>query len=137
MEPEMITVANKRTHKPTPRDIYIGRPSAIGNPYTHIPKGTIAEYVVSSRDEAISRYKEWLLDKIAKNDKPVMSALSSIKPDSVLVCWCDPLPCHGHVIAGLFKEGVLSFRNGKILAISEAEKDDYVLYVPRDPYDVD
>lgn len=50
----MCTVVNKYKEEYA---VYIGRGSIWGNPYTHIPSGTKAEHVVSSRDEAIIAYK--------------------------------------------------------------------------------
>lgn len=39
-------------------DVYIGRPSKWGNPFSH-KAGTLAQYRVASREEAIARYREW------------------------------------------------------------------------------
>ena len=45
-----------------PYDVYIGRVVSGGNPFTHISdKKTKAEFVVSSRDEAIESYREWIV----------------------------------------------------------------------------
>ena len=47
--------------KKEPYDVYIGRPSKWGNPFTHIKDGkTLAKYVVNSRYEAIEAYREWI-----------------------------------------------------------------------------
>ena len=44
-------------------DIYIGRPSKWGNPYTHhADKETLAEHIVETREEAIQKYKEYILN---------------------------------------------------------------------------
>lgn len=43
-------------------DIYIGRPSKWGNPFTHIQDGkTLAKYIVNTREEAINAYLEWII----------------------------------------------------------------------------
>jgi len=43
-------------------DVYIGRPSKWGNPFTHIKdKSTKAEYIVDTREDAISKYRDWIL----------------------------------------------------------------------------
>lgn len=47
-----------------PYDIYIGRGSVWGNPYTHIPSGTKAEFVVPTVEEAINKYKQHLWKQI-------------------------------------------------------------------------
>jgi hypothetical protein len=76
--------------------VYVGRPnrtlagSPLANPYHIRPK--------LSRHEAIQRYRRWLFDKINKSDRKVMTALSELNEDSVLVCWCSPNPCHAEVI---------------------------------------
>jgi hypothetical protein len=41
-------------------DIYIGRPSKWGNPFSH-KDSDLAEYKVKTRKEAIEKYKEWIL----------------------------------------------------------------------------
>lgn len=76
-------------------DIYIGRPSKYGNPFSH-QDGTLAKYKVNSREEAVFKYKEWvmqqseLIDDIRKN-----------LHHKVLGCYCSPLLCHGHVLAAI------------------------------------
>jgi len=46
-------------------DVYIGRPSKWGNPFTHIKdKKTKAEFIVDNREEAVQRYKDWILNGI-------------------------------------------------------------------------
>lgn len=94
----MITVANKRTHQATGRDVYIGRPSVLGNPFSHLPN-TLAQYAVSTRSEAVSRYRDYLENRLQEQDAVILRALEAIPDDAVLVCWCAPLSCHGHVIA--------------------------------------
>ncbi len=79
--------------KKEPYDVYIGRPSIFGNPFTH-KQCTQAEIVVSSREEAVSKFEEWLLSKpdlVAKAKKELKG--------KVLGCWCSPLSCHGDVLA--------------------------------------
>ena len=50
-------------------DVYIGRGSIFGNPYTHISdRPTLAKYVVATRGEAIQKYKEYF-DKRIKEDE--------------------------------------------------------------------
>ena len=85
--------------KKEPFDVYIGRPSIWGNPFTHIAdRHTSAEFIVSSREEAIARYRDYVL-----GDAFLMSKLPSLK-GRVLGCWCDPLPCHGQVLLDLIEE---------------------------------
>lgn len=42
-------------------DVYIGRPSKWGNPFTHLSdRKTRAAFIVQSREEAMERYEEYL-----------------------------------------------------------------------------
>lgn len=75
-------------------DVYIGRPSKWGNPFSHRP-GTLAEFKVKDRQEAIDRYREWILDR-----PELISALPELQ-NKVLGCWCSPKACHGDVLIEL------------------------------------
>ena len=99
----MIRIMNKRTYK-GPGE-YCGRPSALGNPFSHIPTGTLAKFVVANRDEAVDRYEGWLKEQWNGNNEPVKAALKQLvykyraNHELTLVCWCAPLRCHCSVIA--------------------------------------
>lgn len=97
----MLTVVNKRTHTPTPNDVYIGRsgpnPSPLGNPWSHNPNSRARE-ITKTRQEAIDKYRIWLNWMIKVNDPYVVPALDAIPTNANLVCHCKPLPCHGDVI---------------------------------------
>ena len=74
-------------------DIYIGRPSIWGNPFTHIKdKTTKAQFIVKSREEAIQKYREWIVTQ-----PELMQQIESLR-GKVLGCWCKKLPCHGDVL---------------------------------------
>jgi hypothetical protein len=80
-------------------DVYIGRPSIWGNPYTHInDKKTAAQFIVSSREEAIEKYEDYL-----RNNKELLELLPTLK-DKILGCWCSPKPCHGDILIKLYNE---------------------------------
>lgn len=80
-------------------DIYIGRPSEWGNPYTHIKnRNTKAKFIVKTREEAISKYREWLLSQHI-----LMEKLESLRGKK-LGCWCKPKACHGDIIIQLLNE---------------------------------
>lgn len=88
-------------------DVYIGRPSKWGNPYTHhADKETLAEFIVETREEAISKYKEYIL-----NNKSLLNDLHELE-DKTLGCWClgkeetFPIPyiCHGQVLIELISK---------------------------------
>jgi predicted NAD-dependent protein-ADP-ribosyltransferase YbiA (DUF1768 family) len=75
---------------------YLGRPTVLGNPYSHLDvKGTIK---VATREESVSRYKEWLWSRIKQEDQAVLMWLRSLREDSVLGCWCAPKECHCEVL---------------------------------------
>lgn len=57
----MITVVNKHWHKPTENDVYCGRGSPVGNPYSHLPSSVPGVTKVSSREEAIEQTAELVI----------------------------------------------------------------------------
>ena len=75
-------------------DVYIGRPGPWGNPYSH-EGNTQAKYKVKSRQEAVEKYEEYILQQ-----PDLMSRLSELE-GRVLGCWCVPALCHGHVLIKL------------------------------------
>jgi len=88
-----------RTHavhcKKEPFDVYIGRPSKWGNPFSHKPHGTLAAFIVFSREEAVEAYRAWIVQQPA-----LMTALPELQ-GKTLGCWCKPQSCHGDVLAEL------------------------------------
>ena len=86
-------------------DVYVGRGSVWGNPYSH-KEGTLAEHVVESRSEAIKKFEEYLL-----SNEDLMKKLPGLR-GKTLGCWCtnsedwnpgDKLKCHGQIIQKYFK----------------------------------
>ena len=75
-------------------DVYIGRPSIWGNPFSH-KEGTQAKFKVATREEAVKSYRQWLL-----NNPSLMAKLPQLK-GKVLGCWCHPQKCHGDVLLEL------------------------------------
>lgn len=88
----MIRVVNKRTHKPTPNDVYIGRPSKWGNPF---PIGNKKD-----RELVIATYELWIKHGAGKH---LLASLHELKGKN-LVCWCAPNACHGDILAKLAEE---------------------------------
>ena len=85
--------------KKEPYDVYIGRPSKWGNPFTHIKdRKTKAEFVVETRKESIDRYREWIL-----NQPELLKSLPELKC-KVLGCWCKPKSCHGDILVELIEK---------------------------------
>lgn len=81
--------------KKEPYDIYIGRPSMWGNPFSH-KEGTQATFKVNTIEEAISNYNKWLGMKY-KAGEISLAQLASLH-GKTLGCWCRPGPCHGDVL---------------------------------------
>jgi hypothetical protein len=75
-------------------DVYIGRPSKWGNPFSHKP-GTKALWIRPTREEAISAYREWLLT--SEKGQQLLRDLHELK-GKTLGCWCKPQSCHGDVL---------------------------------------
>jgi len=75
-------------------DVYIGRPSKWGNPFSIGKDGT--------RKEVIEKYEKYLL-----NNEKLMNDLHELE-GKVLGCWCKPKACHGDVLVKLIeRKGVL------------------------------
>lgn len=86
------TVVNKY-HK-LPYDVYIGRGSKWGNPFTHLDSN-IAEFRVDTREEAVEAYRDWLMGQ-----EDLLEDLHELK-GKVLCCFCKPASCHGDILAEL------------------------------------
>lgn len=80
--------------KREPYDVYIGRPSKWGNPFSH-QEGTLAQFRVDTREEAVQAYEEWL-----HTQPHLIAALPELR-GKVLGCWCAPKACHGGVLVRL------------------------------------
>ncbi len=72
-------------------DIYIGRPSKWGNPFTIGKDG--------NRDDVILQYIDWLM-----NQTELLNNLDELK-GKTLGCWCFPNKCHGDILAELVNDG--------------------------------
>ena len=71
-------------------DIYIGRPSKWGNPYTIGRDGT--------REEVIEKYEKYLL-----NSSELLASLPELI-GKTLGCWCAPKACHGDILVRCAEE---------------------------------
>lgn len=78
-----------------PCDVYIGRPSKWGNPYSH-KEGTLAEFKVETKEEAISQYRRYLW-RLIKSEEVTLKELLSLD-GKTLGCFCKPRSCHGDII---------------------------------------
>lgn len=106
-----INIVNLKNHIPTEYDFYIGRPSILGNPYTHNTNSKYAKYIVGSRNEAISKYEQYLEDnkdnEEFKNAFNIMVELYKTHKALNLCCWCYPKPCHGKYIKNFLEKHYL------------------------------
>jgi hypothetical protein len=79
-------------------DIYIGRGSKWGNPYSHM-QNTTAAWVVETREDAIRLYEEWL-----RTQPELVEAAKKELKGKILGCFCKPLACHGDVLLKIANE---------------------------------
>lgn len=84
--------------KKKPFDIYIGRPSDFGNPYSY-KENTLAQFKVETREEAISKYREWVMQQ-----PELLEKIKTELRGKILGCFCSPAPCHGEVLAEIANE---------------------------------
>ena len=89
-------VVNKKSGEPF--DIYVGRGSKFGNPYSHI-EGTSALWVVETREDAIRLYEEWL-----RAQPELLAAAKQELRGKVISCYCKPLACHGDILLKIANE---------------------------------
>ena len=79
--------------KREPYDVYIGRPSMWGNPYTIGKHG--------DRTTVIDKYRTYLWEQVRRGNirREQLASLHG----KTLGCWCKPQPCHGDVLAAAVK----------------------------------
>jgi len=86
--------------KKEPFDVYIGRSKNSkdiwGNPFSHLPN-TLAKFKVNTREEAIEKYEEWILEQ-----PELLKRLPELK-GKTLGCWCYPKSCHGDILIKLIE----------------------------------
>lgn len=80
-------------------DVYIGRGSDWGNPYSHVDS-PLVRWLVSTRAEAIEEY-----EKYVREERPDLVARLGELRGKTLGCYCKPLlGCHGDVLVRLVRE---------------------------------
>lgn len=104
---------------------YIGRPSVLGNPFSHNGVKTVFKTLTfKTREEAIAAYEKYF-DKMYGSDDEFTKAFDEIYEhykngeDIYLQCFCKPLACHGDIIANklqkkLIQEKLKERKNGKV-----------------------
>jgi len=86
----MATVVN-RHHEDF--DVYIGRGTIWGNPFT------IKDF---GREGCIEQYRRYMTKQLDQN--PAVVAMLLELKDKRLGCSCKPKPCHGDVLVDLIKQ---------------------------------
>jgi len=106
-----VAVVNKYHHMETKSDIYIGRPSVFGNPYSHLESTDRFVVKVATRDEAIDSYAEYA-EELMKFENDYSDAIKKLRErakteDIKLLCFCKSndkeVRCHGDVIKKLIE----------------------------------
>jgi hypothetical protein len=90
--------------KRDPYDVYIGcgrdprtgELGSWGNPFSHRPSNVPGVTVVSTREEAIARYADWLAAALDA-ERLSLEELAALH-GKALGCWCAPQSCHGEVL---------------------------------------
>jgi len=81
----------RRTHVFSPHDVYCGRPSKFGNPFSIGKDGT--------RSECIEKYRNWVVTQ-----EELMKDIAELK-GLRLSCWCnDGESCHVDVIVEMVEK---------------------------------
>jgi len=99
MEPWKIHVRNKRNYDG--EGVYVGRPTALGNPFRIGRDG--------SRAEVVEKYREWLCEGL-RGDNPCTAMFADLfdqvseTGELTLICWCAPEECHADVIREFLME---------------------------------
>ena len=129
----MIYVYNSHNEDYTsrPNNFYIGRPSTLGNPFSHNGVRSVFKTLTfKTREQAIEAYDKYF-DAMYGKDEDFTKAFDEIYEhykngeDIYLQCFCKPNACHGDVIADklqrkLIKEKMEEMKNEKI---SDEKKD--------------
>lgn len=75
-------------------DVYIGRGTKWGNPYTHQDlEGTKADYQTTTREDAISKYEDYL-----RGNEELLGSIDELVGKR-LGCFCKPQDCHGDILS--------------------------------------
>ncbi len=102
-----ITVVNKYRHDATSDDIYIGRGSIFGSPYSHLTSKFEGVTKCDTREEAVQKYENYFnaimsscgcKHKQFKNSIRDLVIKLNLGEDINLVCYCKPKACHGDII---------------------------------------
>ena len=103
--------------------VYIGRGSPLGNPFIVGIHGDL--------DSVLKQHRTYLVNKIISRDPGVEVALKNLNPESKLVCFCAPKPCHGNTIEELWNDlqGPGTYEQ-RLYAFKEKHNSDRIIYNP-------
>lgn len=90
-------IVNSKTDR---YNVFIGRGSKFGNPFTWIPG--YGKYLVDSREDAIRAYEDWI-----RGQPELIAAVKKELQGKVLGCpgsGCPYLGCHGEVLLRILEE---------------------------------
>jgi hypothetical protein len=98
----IVNVVNKKSHVPTPYDEYVGRPSVLGNPYSH-KKSKYVTRNCDTREEAVEKFvsyakQEMIYDSKFRREVTRLADRLWLNGLLNLVCWCSPEACHAEVL---------------------------------------
>ena len=103
---KILIINKKNKNEGNYLKFYIGRPSALGNPY--MIESWMGEGC--GRIAAIREYRTYLREQIIEGSQQVCAELlrmhNALKEgDVALECWCAPMMCHGEVIKEYLETG--------------------------------
>lgn len=87
---QKTSVVNK--HHGEPFDVYIGRGSKWGNPFSHL-NNTKAQFKTVSREESVEQYRDWI-----QTQPDLLADIHELR-GKTLCCYCKPKACHGDILA--------------------------------------
>ena len=82
--------------------VYVGRGTALGNPFEVGPELT--------RDEAVDQFHDYLIDCIEAGDPVILTAMRGLTEQSKLACSCVPKRCHATEVAEIWAQYALRWR---------------------------
>jgi hypothetical protein len=70
-----------------------------------VRRDKLGNEVPGSREQMLTRYREWLWRCVESGDGAVLAALRALPDDVILGCSCKPKPCHADVIVEVAEAG--------------------------------
>lgn len=90
-----MLILNKKIDIIPVQALYIGRGSALGNPF--------AIGIDGVRDEVIADFEVYLNKEIDSGNPVIIMKLRQLLEASVLACYCKPAACHGDIIEKVWR----------------------------------